>query len=642
MNVRIDFFLLKCECSHSDKKEVSDKMMIVDAMEFAYTHLDGASICFITSNVDFAYVLSKLNKSQWNTIVISQHPRSDSLLYANCDLKLQWDVHILGVRSNVDLKYPPGLPHITKKDDFLVESSKRNDSNKSGETYATPKKELLSNLKISIPSLNEVQSTDNTLLDLKRRPLALESGPSKSPSGREDFDLLLKLIEKHVVIGQNGAGILKCHLSSILSTQYSQLFSDKDGVENLILDAIKGDIVVEGYEQDSKVLYSREMYNRKANPIPLSKTAPIVLKNLSQRILDKTKKLPYVLFVPKISIRKGCKIPDKIMVQSYEKWLLLMFPKLKYAHLLLESETWLSCGTLINWHEVSKEETKEKKGIEEDVELLFNCVICKTVTPTLDQFISSKENYSFCKQCFINSSFWSVSDQNEASSQVIALFQMLVLYDDFFVSPSSCRKWLVARHPKLLGSRSQASLWIDAAISAGEVTAAHWKPPGGKSRKVLCLKKYQHLTTEDKPHETFSTTKEEDFIHDLLLTQLGDETLKSDNRKDASIDKALAAKKLISRFPQSMNTPFKRMVLFNNASRKGRFYVARGYYNQIVGLSLEEAQTKLMISAPFDESNHKVNLEDESSSSLVDTLDYVYDDFDVRNKPFCREENMTF
>ena len=52
------------DCPHAGRKEVADKMIIVDAMEFAFSNSDGATLCFITSDLDYAYMylLAKLQQ----------------------------------------------------------------------------------------------------------------------------------------------------------------------------------------------------------------------------------------------------------------------------------------------------------------------------------------------------------------------------------------------------------------------------------------------------------------------------------------------------------------------------------------------------------------------------------------------------
>eukprot|EP00957_Ditylum_brightwellii_P045165 3424416-Ditylum_brightwellii.AAC.2 len=48
------------DCPHVGRKEVADKMIIVDAMHFVYMHMKGATLCFIIGDVDYAYLLSML------------------------------------------------------------------------------------------------------------------------------------------------------------------------------------------------------------------------------------------------------------------------------------------------------------------------------------------------------------------------------------------------------------------------------------------------------------------------------------------------------------------------------------------------------------------------------------------------------
>ena len=73
---------------------MADKMIIVDSLEFAYMHPEGAALCFITGDVDYAYLLSKLQKPQWTTIVISAGS-SSTMLHVNCSVKLRWETDVL-------------------------------------------------------------------------------------------------------------------------------------------------------------------------------------------------------------------------------------------------------------------------------------------------------------------------------------------------------------------------------------------------------------------------------------------------------------------------------------------------------------------------------------------------------------------
>lgn len=107
---RSDLQLSNChlvDCPHSGRKEVADKMIIVDAMQFAFTHPEGATLCFVTGDVDYAYLLAVLQRPQWRTIVISKGTMQ-SMLHVNCDMKMRWESDVLQLRSSL-----PAVPTST-------------------------------------------------------------------------------------------------------------------------------------------------------------------------------------------------------------------------------------------------------------------------------------------------------------------------------------------------------------------------------------------------------------------------------------------------------------------------------------------------------------------------------------------------
>lgn len=94
---RSDLQLSGChlvDCPHHGRKEVADKMIIVDAMHFAFQHPECATLCFITGDTDYAYLLATLQRPQWRTIVISRGTMQ-SMLHVSCDMKMRWETEIL-------------------------------------------------------------------------------------------------------------------------------------------------------------------------------------------------------------------------------------------------------------------------------------------------------------------------------------------------------------------------------------------------------------------------------------------------------------------------------------------------------------------------------------------------------------------
>eukprot|EP00977_Amphora_coffeiformis_P017324 scaffold5547_cov163-Amphora_coffeaeformis.AAC.4 len=59
------------DCPHNGRKEVADKMII--DLHFAIQNTTGATLCFVTGDVDYAYLLAVLQRyRQYRTIVISK------------------------------------------------------------------------------------------------------------------------------------------------------------------------------------------------------------------------------------------------------------------------------------------------------------------------------------------------------------------------------------------------------------------------------------------------------------------------------------------------------------------------------------------------------------------------------------------
>ena len=112
---RSDLQLSGChlvDCPHNGRKEVADKMIIVDAMQFAFTHPEGATLCFVTGDVDYAYMLAVLKRPQWRTIVISKGTLQN-MLHFNCDMKMRWETDILQLRQATVVAPPLGLEDAT-------------------------------------------------------------------------------------------------------------------------------------------------------------------------------------------------------------------------------------------------------------------------------------------------------------------------------------------------------------------------------------------------------------------------------------------------------------------------------------------------------------------------------------------------
>jgi len=90
--------LIDCPSRGSGQKETVDKKLIVDAMHYGLTALDPVKACvvLITSDGDFAYLLSTLRNSRVHTVVIhGEQPTTAKLLLDACDISMSWRHDVL-------------------------------------------------------------------------------------------------------------------------------------------------------------------------------------------------------------------------------------------------------------------------------------------------------------------------------------------------------------------------------------------------------------------------------------------------------------------------------------------------------------------------------------------------------------------
>ncbi len=97
---RSDLQLSGChliDTPHMNRKEVADKMIIVDALLYVAHHMtESGTLCFITGDTDYAYLLSRLRELQkLRTILVSN--RAKQILDGSAGYTLSWKRDILGL-----------------------------------------------------------------------------------------------------------------------------------------------------------------------------------------------------------------------------------------------------------------------------------------------------------------------------------------------------------------------------------------------------------------------------------------------------------------------------------------------------------------------------------------------------------------
>ena len=153
---RSDLQLSGChlvDCPHNGRKEVADKMIIVDAMKFAFENPNGATMCFITGDVDYSYMLAILQRPAWRTIVISKGTIM-SMLHVNCDMRMRWETDIImacPTAQEAEAVMPPSTATTSKL--TITEDTKSTDTSTSG--GQSGKNEPKSSTKDKVSNLGE-------------------------------------------------------------------------------------------------------------------------------------------------------------------------------------------------------------------------------------------------------------------------------------------------------------------------------------------------------------------------------------------------------------------------------------------------------------------------------------------------------
>ena len=222
-------------------------MIIVDALFFAFSNPEGATLCFITSDLDYAYLLAKLQqRPQWTTIVISKGTMQ-SLLQVNCNMKMRWETDVLRMT-------PMASRHSGGDDDSSISDSE------------------------SIFSLEALTPSEEWLDDAELLRSVLKESPS---------------------------GMLKSYVGNQLRKTNPARFPDHSSVKCFFQKAIEENIVYETGDGEFKKLHLSQEAGGAHPSISLCDTAPLPLDALPAKVSKLAETMPFVLFVKTTYIPSG-------------------------------------------------------------------------------------------------------------------------------------------------------------------------------------------------------------------------------------------------------------------------------------------------------------------------------------------------
>lgn len=295
---RSDLQLSGChlvDCPHQGRKEVADKMIIVDAMDFAFQHQDGATLCFITGDVDYAYLLAVLQRRpQRRTIVISRGTMN-SMLQVNCDISICWETDILR-----PMYASAALDHAMEDKDCSVHDI---------DTNAMEDRDLVHDEESSSSTAHVYEEDDPTTTREPELEQLFEPETSEQEkSWMDDVELLCNVIAQE---GQRFAtpAPRKAQIGNTLRQRNPARFSNRENIRSFFAQAIEKGVVVESGEGAFKTLSLGD--GSPLSLLELSASAPYCRMNCPPKYWKRARNVLSYYSFKSYTVRQGILFPTK-------------------------------------------------------------------------------------------------------------------------------------------------------------------------------------------------------------------------------------------------------------------------------------------------------------------------------------------
>lgn len=563
------------DCPHNGRKEVADKMIIVDAMEFAYTHLEGAALCFITNDNDYAYLLTRLRKPEWYTIVISKCD-AESILHINANKKMNWNTEILTVMDKMTESIlsdpkptpPPGF-HVAASIPIVTSNQ---EGQKPMDTPLTlPQKTLAG----GNPHATYANIAGNTCF--------VESGCSETVM-RSNQQLLREAVKNNSLGGAFPSTALKSVVSGQLRTRYQTKFTNTEAVQRFINIAIEHRFVIESGTGMYKFLTWKPDDRATASPLPtlVSVALPIQQSEIPLKAFEMGQSMPYALVLRSTACPMSILSKKKIYFTAAKKFTVVMRKNLAEMLNLIEDIPALKSGTLVDIRRVQFDTAS------------VMCITCRT-NSVKEQMIlaATREQGFFCKNCYN----WGDEElRAKAVENVVTAMEVLAENDDIVPREGIVRAMLFNAFSDC-DSKQKGTLWIEEAVKKGKLVSLRRKS-SKTTVNTVCLRRFWCEAEASYPEDDMDTTKEESFVVNLLWESNG-----------CWITRKNAIQHLQNEFPTTMNTPYKRTKLFLNSFAKGLFFLGKGPFGHVVALTKEDAEAALNLAfSPKEDKNADSNV----------------------------------
>lgn len=558
---RSDLQLSGCllvDCPHNGRKDVADKMIIVDAMNFAMQNPAGATLCFVTGDVDFSYLLAVLQRyKQYRTIVISTGTLQ-SMLDVNCDMKMRWETDILQLRS------------------------------RSTKVWADTSQDLgLNNLPVD--SSHGTNNIDNTG-DIEARSETFEhlfEPLTEHEEWIDDVEFLRNLVRRE---NASSGLVLKSLVGNVLRQTNPARFPHREAVQTFLSRAIADGVVTETGEGVMKQIHLP--FDETSGMLPaisLSSQLPVSISFVPIRVKVVATTRPYIIFIKWKFCPSGTTHPTDAFVQNKEAWGFFLFQKLVHAQRTVSEHPWLRNGILINWRNVGSSVWGPSSGATNPLTLanpsrplpvrkldsVFpanGCALCRAIRDdiSLVKLTDDTDNYRLvCPEC----KYWeyaSADEKKQGAEKAVEMLEFMASNDDILVAEKTLRRKLHLKEELDCSSRKFAALWIASAINLGTVQAVK----AGNKAKVCLPSQYQEAL-KPFPPDDMNTSKEIAFIESYLWNGVG-----WASRTDIII-------LLKKNFPESMFHAYHRSKVLLDGHEQGRLFVGKNSHFQVVAISDE-------------------------------------------------------
>ncbi|KAG1891527.1 NYN domain-containing protein [Suillus subluteus] len=166
------------DCPHNGRKDVVDKMILVDMLAFSNDHPPPATIILIAGDRDYAYAVSTLRLRQYNVVlIVPPAPNIPQSLESQASVVVDWNFAILGKRTEADTA-PVRQPYRNLDEDIVERLTPQNSV-----PAAVPVSQSIDVDPTSAMLDNRIVMSDEAAVDDSSRAQAVNSAESYHTAG---------------------------------------------------------------------------------------------------------------------------------------------------------------------------------------------------------------------------------------------------------------------------------------------------------------------------------------------------------------------------------------------------------------------------------------------------------------------------